>query len=74
MDETNKATLLLGVTNKREGKEEFSVIEVETNSPITHWVECSRFVKLTALISNRAVSLIELLEIRAVNLTDLFPF
>ena len=36
MDETNKATLLFGVTNKREGKEEFSVIKVETNSPITH--------------------------------------
>ena len=38
----------------------------------TSWVECSRSLKLAALINNRAVSLIRLLDIRAVNLTDLF--
>ena len=37
MDKTDKATPLLEDTIKKEGKEEFSVNEVETISPISYF-------------------------------------
>ena len=39
-----------------------------------YWVECSRSVKLTALISSTPIKLTALLLIRAVSLTGLFLF
>ena len=55
-------------------REKTVLVKPNTLDEASHWVECSRSVKLTALISIRSIKLTALLLIKAVNLTGLFLF